>query len=111
MAPRRVTARSVRTQRAGARPRRPLDGRAGRSSGPDSPRRSTASPSGTARGRWFPLNQEENTTMPTTTTTENGMSEQALDRAIERIESLYRTVTGHDVPPPAERGHGGIPPE
>jgi len=40
------------------------------------------------------------------------MSEQALDRAIERIESLYRTVTGRDVPPPAERGNGGeIPPE
>jgi HSP20 family protein len=43
--------------------------------------------------------------------TETATNEQALDRAIERIENLYRTVTGRDVPPTSEQGSGGIPPE
>jgi HSP20 family protein len=36
---------------------------------------------------------------------------QTVDEAIEQIESLYKSVTGREVPPPADVPYAAIPPE
>jgi len=110
MARRRVT-RTSRPSRTGAGSRRALNGRGGRTSVLEPRRSAAASTTRAGSGSWFPLTEQEEMMASTSTTTANGTSEQALDRAIERIETLYRTVTGRDVPPLGERESGAIPPE
>jgi HSP20 family protein len=43
--------------------------------------------------------------------TEAGQENQTIDRAIQQVESLYRTVTGKDAPPSGEQPYRAIPPE
>jgi HSP20 family protein len=47
----------------------------------------------------------------TETATASDQDRETLDHAIEQIENLYRSVTGRDVPSPADEPSASIPPE
>lgn len=45
------------------------------------------------------------------TAAESAQTRDPIDQTIHRVETLYRTVTGHDAPPAGEESFGSIPPE